>query len=759
MRQELFSDVLEGFRMVGAEEARTDEVNHAAEIIVLVVEVTRTIALSEKVRHFFNSEAEDEDVVVTDFFLHFDVSAIERTNRECAVQGKLHVTRARSFGTGGRNLFGEVCCRDNLFGEGHAIVLEEHHLELALACRVSVDDGGDSVSKADDLLGHPVTRSGLTTDHDGARHDFLAVLQLDVQVNGMQDVQELTLVFVDTLDLHVEERVHVDIHALRCLEVLGEAFLVLLLDSHEFLLELGVLRKLFELLEFIEILDPAFADLGGDEFRHSRVCLADPATRRHAVRLVVELFGPQFVEVLEERRLQEVGVERGHAVHGERTHDGEVGHADHLAAAFLDEAHAGEAVVVAGPLHADHAEEASVDFVNDLEVTRQELFEEADRPLLEGFRHQGVVRVGERLGDNFPGFVPFQVLDVEEDAHHFGDGDGRVRIVQLDGDLFGEYLPIVVVQLLEAADDILQGSGAQEVLLFETQFLTVHGGIVRVQHLRNRFGKFHVLHGGDVVTVVEVAEAEVVGGLRAPEAQVVHGVVLVTWNRGVVREGEHVVLRFPAVAELAVVVDPAYHVAVERNLDGVRRTGDFPGVREAQPVVRLFFLFAVHNLLAEHAVFVTDAHAGRREFERCHGVEEASCQAAKTAVAKTRIDFLFAEFFERHADFVKSFGDGTFDIEVQDGVTEGAANQKFERQVIDALDVFFVVSVLRLDPAVNKTVTHGVCHGEELFVIRYRVFATGERVVDVVGKCLAESFRIGTEHGDVTCFFGCFCHK
>jgi hypothetical protein len=31
--------------------------------------------------------------------------------------------------------------------------------------------------------------------------------------------------------------------------------------------------------------------------------------------------------------------------------------------------------------------------------------------------------------------------------------------------------------------------------------------------------------------------------------------------------------------------------------------------------------------------------------------------------------------------------------------------------------------------------------------------------VDVVGKCLAESFCVGTEHGDVTCFFGCFCHK
>ena len=296
-----------------------------------------------------------------------------------------------------------------------------------------------------------------------------------------------------------------------------------------------------------------------------------------------------------------------------------------------------EAGVVAGPLHADHAQEACVDFVNDLEVTREELLEEADRPLLEGFRHQGVVRVGERLGDDVPGFVPFHVLDVEENAHHFGDGDCRVRVVQLDCDLFGELLPVTFVELLEAADDVLQGGRAEEVLLLEAQFLTVHGGVVRVENLRNRFGEFHVLHGGDVVAVVEVAEAEIVGGLRAPEAQVVHGVVLVARNRGVVREGEHVVLRFPAVAEPALVVDPAYHVAVERDLDGVGRTGDFPGVREAQPVIRLFFLFAVHDLLAEHAVFVADTHAGGREFERCRhcrvlhrlpvrGVLRASCR-------------------------------------------------------------------------------------------------------------------------------------
>ena len=210
--------------------------------------------------------------------------------------------------------------------------------------------------------------------------------------------------------------------------------------------------------------------------------------------------------------------------------------------------------------------------------------------------------------------------------------------------------------------------------------------------------------------------------------------------------------------EPALVVHPAYHVAVERDLDGVGRAGDFPGVREAQPVIRLFFLFAVHNLLAEHTVFVADTHTGGWQFERGHGVEEAGGEAAEATVTETRVDFLFAEFFERHADFVERFGNGAFDIEVQHGVAERTADEEFEGEVVDALDVFLVIGVLRLDPAVDEAVADGVSDGEELLVVGHGHLVTGERVVDVVGERLAERFRIGAEHFDFFCFLDCFCH-
>ena len=61
-----------------------------------------------------------------------------------------------------------------------------------------------------------------------------------------------------------------------------------------------------------------------------------------------------------------------HAVDREAADDGQVGHADLGLVALLDQGHAPLARHVAGPARGDLGQEAGVDLVNDLEVTRQE---------------------------------------------------------------------------------------------------------------------------------------------------------------------------------------------------------------------------------------------------------------------------------------------------------------------------------------------------------------------------------------------------
>src|SRR5207253_55814 len=113
-------------------------------------------------------------------------------------------------------------------------------------------------------------------------------------------------------------------------------------------------------------------------------------------------------------------------------------------------------------------QEATVDLVDNLQVPRQHQLEQLHRPLLQGFGQQRVVGIGKRLYCEVPGFVPTKVSLVQKNAHQLGDGEGRVRVVELDGHLVGQGVPVAVAAA-EAGDNVGQRTGNQKVLLAEAQ--------------------------------------------------------------------------------------------------------------------------------------------------------------------------------------------------------------------------------------------------------------------------------------------------
>ena len=89
-----------------------------------------------------------------------------------------------------------------------------------------------------------------------------------------------------------------------------------------------VVGQRLELAQLAEVGDPAVADGLGDRAGERRVRQQQPAPRRDAVGLVVEALGKHLGQVLDRRRAQQLGVDRGHAVGAVRADDGQVGHAD-----------------------------------------------------------------------------------------------------------------------------------------------------------------------------------------------------------------------------------------------------------------------------------------------------------------------------------------------------------------------------------------------------------------------------------------------
>lgn len=174
-------------------------------------------------------------------------------------------------------------------------------------------------------------------------------------------------VLVNALDLDVDQGVPIHGDAERRLDVVAQAVAVVLLTAGVALLEAGVLGVLAQPGELVEVRDPLLAaESLSDELRQRRVALEEPATRRDTVRDVREVIAAEELDkVGEQVGLDEVGVERSDTVDLVRADDGEVGHADRLREALLDERHAGEAAAVARELLLDVREEERVQIEDD----------------------------------------------------------------------------------------------------------------------------------------------------------------------------------------------------------------------------------------------------------------------------------------------------------------------------------------------------------------------------------------------------------
>ncbi len=476
-----------------------------------------------------------------------------------------------------------------------------------------MDDVGDVVDELDDELGEIVARCRLAREDDRAGRAGRVRVGLDAVVEGddVEHVEELALVFVDALHLHVEEGVRADGDPGVLQHVGREPFLVGPLHGTEGLAEGGVVGQGFELADLFQIDDPVAPDAAGDEFGQPGVGLVEPASRGDAVGDVDELARVELVEVGEQGVLEQLRVELGHAVDGVAADDGEVSHAYPASAFLVDEGEAAQHVHVPREVVHDFFEEAVVDLVDDLQVARQHALEQGHGPGFQRLGHEGVVGVGEGAGDDVPGFLPGEFVLVQQQTHQLGDGDGRVGVVELDGDFLGQF-PQFVVVLGEAGEDVLEGGGDEEVLLLEAQFPAHLGGIVGIEHLGEVLGFVLVGHGLDVVALVEIFEVEVPARLGGPQAQVVHGVGVVARYGDVVGHGHDVFRIHPLLAQAALGILVAHHPAVEFHREEHAGAGKLPGVAVTQPVVGVLDLVTVLDALVEHAVVVADAIAVAR---------------------------------------------------------------------------------------------------------------------------------------------------
>ena len=670
---------------------------------------------------------EDEDVLGADLFADLHVRAVKGADGEGAVQGRLHVPGARGLGSGGGDLLAQVAGGEDHLGQRHGIVRQEGDGEAAAGHGVVRDALRHGVDELDAQLGHPVSGRGLAREDHGAGHEVGRIrAEPLVKGQGMHRVHELALVFVEALDLAVEHGVRVEVDAVELHDPIGEDALVDPLHRRPLLAERLVLGHRRESSQLVEVADPARSDRAGDEDGESGVGLEQPSTRRDPIGLVRDSPRKHAIEIRERLLAQDLGMQRGHAVHRVASHEREVRHA-HVAV-FAEDGGAPHEVRIAE--RRGLRAEPAVDLLHDVEVAGQEPSEEVHRPPLERLGLDGVVGVAEDAPGEIPRFIPGELVLVDEDAHQLGDAEDGMGVVQLDRDLPRQVLEVARPEFQEAPQDVLQRRGHEEVLLLEPQFPARALVVGRVEHLRDVLALRLVLYGAHVIALVEDAQIKLAARLGRPQAQGVDGVVAEAHDRSVVGHGPDFPGVDPACAHPAVRVGHVLAAPVEpHRKDGVG-AGNLPGISVPQPVVGGLDLGAVDDLLLEDAVLVADAVAVEGQSEGRRRIQDAGGEAPEAAIAEARVPLLLLQRLEVVTELAQGLDMRVTGAEIHHVVLERAPHKEFEGQVVDALRVRLVIGALRLEPPLHQAVAHRV----------------GDRHVGVEVACVVAVLRHRVHH-------------
>ena len=277
----------------------------------------------------------------------------------------------------------------------------------------------------------------------------------------MHRVQKLTLILVQALDLHVEDRVGIEHDALRLFDVGGKIELIRALDLAEAVQHRSVVcigLELFKRFGLQEVFIPARKR--AHELVEPRVDLREPAAVVDAVGHIFELLRLHRALVFENVVSQDVRVQSAHAVHGHAARDAQVCHADLTVPDDGHFARLGFVVVVVF----DFFLIAARDLGDDRPHARQKRLHQLLRPALERLGKHRVVRVSDGVRRNVPRRVPVEARIIHQDAHELGDDERGVRVVDLDDILFVE-IRGRAVDLDVLAHDGLHGRGDEEVLL------------------------------------------------------------------------------------------------------------------------------------------------------------------------------------------------------------------------------------------------------------------------------------------------------
>ena len=244
-------------------------------------------------------------------------------------------------------------------------------------------------------------------------------------------------------------------------------------------------------------------------------------------------------------------------------------------------------------------------------------------------------------------------------------------------------------------------------------------GVGWVQNARQRFRLVAFLQRANVVAGIEGVEQDWIDRYCRPQPQRVDALAAPADHRRVIGGCQHTLLRPPNMAGgTTEFVRQGFNRAAEADFDCAFTALEIPGIAVLEPGFWQFHLVAILDFLAEKPVYIADAIAMRRHVDGRHGFHEAGGQSAEAAIAECRIRLQFRDDVQIDIQRGERFAHLFQHAHVGKGIAHQAADQEFQRQVVNALAALPVGAFRGIDPARDDAIANHLDGSVEPIVTR-----------------------------------------
>ena len=197
-------------------------------------------------------------------------------------------------------------------------------------------------------------------------------LQVVIQPNDMQDIQQLSFIFMQTLHLNIKNGIRIDINPLCFLDILRQCNFVFLLDCRKSAAEGGILCIRHQLFQLIQIGNPTLADGFGNQLCQLRIGMEQPSSLGNAVCFVIEFFGIQLIKIMQLLLFQNFRMQCRYPVDRMTPDDCQKCHAN---LPICNDCHFSDFIGIVPIFFRQLQNETAVDFLHNLINTREQAAE------------------------------------------------------------------------------------------------------------------------------------------------------------------------------------------------------------------------------------------------------------------------------------------------------------------------------------------------------------------------------------------------